>query len=304
MKNRFKIKASAVILAITLLFGCFAVTAFARDTASEFISAVNAISTANGLENEENALLNAESVLEVHLALGGSTEDDAIKETYLNYLILKADIEERVGYCVEYAELVDILSQTELTYSEAAAYIARLKQLEPLTDSSYTGMEDLYEQLFVVEVEMRAPILTCEAYIETCLSAANAKTYEEAYTLTKRAKMIDGQIATVDGNISYLDYPGLTEARANLETAERFMQFRLIEASDFLIAVRNINKAVSIPAGIANAYAKLEGIDQTTDGVPSALETLKNMERNYNKSAEYANDRIAEINSMIFGFIF
>ncbi len=294
----------AVFLALAALVGCFAVTAFATDTAEEFVTAVAAIEAAVTPEAKEEALSAAEGVLAAHIALGGSTEDAAIAEAYEKYLTLKADIEVRVEYYNEYTELLDIVTQTEITYTEFTAHHARLKELEELIGLGYRNMAELSNQLFSAEVDTRSPILTCKAYIQACLDAANSTTYEDAYTYTKRAKMIEDQIKDIDGNISYLDYPELEDGRKNIEKAERFMQMRLIEATPFILAVRNINKAESIPAGVAAAYAALEGIDQTTDGVPSAMETLAQIENNYNNSASYANARVEEINSMLFGFIF
>ena len=297
-------KISAVILALATLFGCFAVTALANDTAQQFITAVAAIESAATPEEKEDALAAAEGVLNAHIALGGSTEDESIASAYAKYLELKAKIEVRVGYYNEYSELLDIATQTELTYTEFAAHYARLKELEELIGMSYRDMQELSELLFAAEVETREPIRSCLAYIDACKNAAAATTYEDAFNYTRRAKMIEEQIKKADGLISFMDYPGIAEGKDDLAKAERLMQIRLIEATPFIIAVRNINKAESIPLGVAAAYEALEGIDRTTEGVGSALETLEQTESSYNDSASYANERIEELNSMLFGFIF
>ena len=95
----------------------------------------------------------------------------------------------------------------------------------------------------------------------------------------------------------------MSAASAKIANVEAELAAILFEASDFLVAVREIALAESVPAGILAAYAALEGVDKTADGVDIAIKELENYEKEYNAKVEAANDLAKNSALLIFGII-
>ena len=139
----------------------------------------------------------------------------------------------------------------------------------------------------------------CRGYINAAKAAREATTYGEAAQHYNTA-------LTYRALITIEDYPGLDEAEENLIIADAFMSERLKNAQNFILAVKNVSKAESVPKGIAEAYEIFErdGVDETAEGAASAMSELQMLEATYNRNVKRANDSANEINSFLFSFIF
>lgn len=299
MKKIRNNKTISLFLALTLLFGVFSFAAFAAisDAANAFINAVAAIENAKTLESEEAALSAAANALSAYVDAGGSETDAEISEAHAKYLTLKEDIEKRVGYCLDFIEFVNMALDENEAFSVRKENIDKAEELYDKVDPEYKTVSSYQKYYSSLISELDEPIIICETFIAAAKAAAESKTYGEAKRNIRTAE-------AAKALITIHDYPGLEEAEKNIDTALSMMAMAVYEATPFIQAVKNINKADSIPAGVLAAYAELEGIDQTAEGVYAALTNLKRIENDYNEAAEGGNIVIDEITAITFGIVF
>ena len=299
MKNTRINKLISIVIALATLLGAFALTVNAAlsDNAAEFISAVNAIDSATTLKAKENALAKADNAFDKYVNAGGSANDPSVASAYESYVEKKATIEASIKNCLDFIEYVGIALDTNSTFPVKKENIDKAAELIDKIDLEYETVA-LYKNYYTTLcAELDEPIRICEMFIAYAKAAAEATTYEEANRNKKNAEAAKGQITIPD-------YPGLDEAEANLNIAASTMAFAVLNAKPFIDAVRNVNKADTIPLGVKNAYAVYETIDKTAEGVSTALNNLKKIERDYNKSAKSANDIINETTAISFAILF
>lgn len=298
MKKVTTCKAISLALAFSIIFGIFSLTAFAiADDAYEFINAVANIENANSLTEEEERLALATDLLESYLDAGGNESDEQISSAYADYLVLKADIEARIGYCLEFIEYVNAALDANASYTVKKENLAKAEALLEKIDMDYATTADYNRYYAEVVEQLKIPEKICEDFIKAAKAAAESTTYAEA---KKNLRVAEDAKAL----ITLPDYPGLDEAEINLDIAASIMAMAVYNATEFIQAVRNINKAKSVPIGVLEAYAKLDGVDTTAEGVSTALNNLKNTEKKYNTAAKTGNDTIDELTAITFGILF
>ncbi|MBQ3016249.1 MAG: hypothetical protein IJD79_05670 [Clostridia bacterium] len=292
-------KLLSLALALSLIFGLLSFTASASltDTATAFSDAVADIKNADSLEAREIKLAEATEALGAYITAGGTEADAEIADAYADYLEEKTDIETKVGYCLDFIDYVSAATDVNNTYPVKRENLDKAEALIDIIDKDYKTVASYVAHYNNTVAELYEPVLICEAFIKYAKLAAEATTYEEASSNLKTAEAAKQQI-------SIPDYPGIDEAEANLDIARATMSMAVLKATPFIQAVRNINKAESVPIGVQAAYAALEGVDETAEGVPTALNNLKKAERNYNKSAEDGNEAMNELATLAFGLIF
>ncbi len=297
-KSQKTFRLISVILAVTLALAALTITIFAaiEETAQSFIEAVELIESTTNLEEQETYLELAENLWQVYTDEGGSSEDEIIAEHYEKYMDSKEIIEQKVAYCIEFIQYVEAANEAE-DYPTIKANLIKAEELINKIDSDYVGVQSAKTTYSNLCKTLSEPEGLCEMYIEKAAAAAEANTYYDANYILTEAKRLKA-------NITIEDYPGLDEADENIKKTEKFLAARLLEAAPFIIAVRNISLAENVPAGVMAAYEALKGIDQTTDGVSSALSDLKKTEKEYNQKAQIANEAASEAESVVFAFIF
>jgi hypothetical protein len=252
---------------------------------------------ADSLEKRENKLAEATAALNAYLTSGGTEADAEIADAYADYLEEKTDIETNVGYCLDFIDYVSAATDVNNTYPVKKENLDKAEALLDKIDTEYKTVAAYVTYYNNTVAELYEPVLVCEAFLKYAKLAAEATTYEEARSNLKNAEAAKQQITIPD-------YPGIEEAEANLDIARATMSMAVLKATPFIQAVRNINKAESVPIGVMAAYAALEGIDQTADGVATALGNLKRAEKNYNNSAEDGNEALNELAALAFGLVF
>ncbi len=292
-------KLLSLTLVLSLIFGLFSFTASASltDNATAFSEAVEAMRNANSLEARETKLAEATDALTAYITAGGTEADAEIAAAYATYLEEKTDIETKVGYCLDFIDFVSAATNVDNTYPVKKENLEKAEALLDKIDTEYKTVAYYVTYYNNTTADLYEPVLVCETFIKYAKLAAEATTYEEASSNLKTAEVAKQQIVIPD-------YPGLEEAEANLDIARATMSMAILKATPFIQAVRNINKAESIPIGVKAAYAALEGIDETAEGVSTALNNLKKAERDYNKSAEEGNEALNELAALAFGLVF
>lgn len=308
MKKTFSKRILYFALVLTLMLGAltFAICAESPATAEDFNNAVTAIKDANNLEEERDALANATDILNSYKNGGGSETDEEIKEAYAYYATAKPDIEERVGYCEQFIEAVSAAVSDTARYSliRNNFNIALALRDENKIDMNYESVSLYSRHLDEKNQELIEAEEICAKYVTYAANAASAKTWKEAndnVTLSVDARRI---IDKLEYPLGIEEYDGFSDAENNVKKAKDFMSDRVIAAMPFCNAVSNINRAKSIPIGIAEAYELLDGVDTTSRDAAAALSNLKKAERNYNNMVKKANEAAEEAAKLGFGILF
>lgn len=299
MKNKTNKRILSLSLVIALIFGLlsFTVSAALTDSASLFNNAVAEIESAATLRAKELKLQEADAALEAYTGDGGSVTDPDISDAYAKYSVLKEDITEKVGFCIEFINCVSIALEETCPYVDKRASLDRATELLDKIDMNYESVSSYKESYDTICAELVEPVEICEAFIAFAEAAANSTTYAEAKRNIRDAEAAKNQI-------TILDFPGLEEAEENLAAANLIMSMAILKAKPFIQAVRDIYKAESIPLGVEAAYAALEGVDRTAEGVSTAMDNLKKIEGGYNKSVKAGNDTVNELMLMAFAILF
>ncbi len=300
MKNKsLPGKLVALSLVLALVFSVFSFTVFASisDILSEFVNAVSNVEKATTLKSKELEINKASELLDAYILAGGRETDEEISEAYEKYLALKEDIKRRVGYCLEFIECVNAALDENASFVVKKENLDRAEELSDKVDPEYKTVSSYQKYYSSLKSELEEPIAICETFIAYAKAAAESTTYSETKRNVKTAE-------AAKALITIPDYPGLEEAEANLDIAVSAMAMAVYEATPFIQAVKNINKAESVSVGVIQAYAALEGIDQTAEGVYGALTNLKRIEKDYNDAADAANGLVDEITLLTFGIIF
>lgn len=308
MKRTFSKRILYFALALTLMLGAltFAICAESPATAEDFNNAVTAIKNADDLEGERDALANATDILNSYKNGGGSETDEEIKEAYAYYATAKPDIEERVGYCEQFIEAVSAAVADTARYSLIRKNfdIALALRDENKIDMDYESVALYASQLNEHNQNLIEAEELCAKYVDYAAKAASAKTWKETnekVTLAGDARRV---IDKLEYPLGIEEYPGFSDAENNVKKAKEFMSEQIIAAMPFCNAVSNINRAKSIPIGIAEAYELLDGVDTTSRDAAAALSNLKKAERNYNNMVKKANEAAEEAAKLGFGILF
>ena len=299
MKNTLFKRIISIALCACTLLSLTAFTVFAEESPlTDFIDNVELIEVAEGLTARERYLYNAEDALELYVSAGGAVTDTAIAEHYAIYLEYKTAIEAEVELHYEFMDEVNLAAENKTgAYPVFKEHLNRAAELLPSLDTSYIGMSasvGLYNGL-VFEFKEKEEI--CDLFIEYAALAKAATTYADADKYTIEADRILA-------NVKIPDYPGLEEAKNDINDVKTFMGKCELAAAPFLAAVNGLHKATNLPRAIKEAYALLEEIDSTTVGVDIALTTLRSEERKYNRAVTEANAAMDEVNELIFSFIY
>ncbi len=292
MKTKKALLLSAFILIAILALTALTVSASVSDTAQDFIYMVYYMESETDLNTQKMYLDNADILWDMYVSEGGSPEDEGVAESYESYISQKASIEAKIALCDEFIEYVTLASEAT-GYPEKRENLDKADALLDKIDKNYEGVNSAYSLFSSLCNELQEPEKICEQYIEAAAKAAAGKTCSEVRSFIQEAKIIKALITIPD-------YTGLEEANENIKNAELFLAERALEAAPFILAVRNITSAESIPAGVMAAYKELEGIDETADGVYTALSDLEKIEADYNEMVEEANNIAKEANGFIF----
>lgn len=295
----------STLLVAVLLFSALSVSVFAslEQTAESFNQTVAQIGVTDGLYEKGLYLQAADALWATYVSEGGSAEDAAVADSYASYIEIKASIEEAVAACGSFIFYVNEAAIAE-DYATLKANMSEAAKLIDSVDSSYEGVDVAKQTYLNISFDMAKAEQICEDYILLALQAKESAVYSERKTLCASAKKTR-EASLLEEYPGILDsYPGIAEADENVAEAEAMLATALLDAAPFLIAVRNIPQAKSVPAGVAAAYEALEGIDKTTDGVPAAITEFKNIEKNYDGKVELANGMVDEALALMFGIIY
>lgn len=294
-------KLTALFLAAVLLLGAFTLGIFAAgdDYAADFKKYVNYAGNAESLSEKSEYLTSAAEKLDLYVNAGGSTEDAAIADAYQSYVSMKEDVDERVGYCNQFMEYVNLAYEPDIPFAELMSHLDAAESLLPKVDKKYTGMSGVISQYRNLRSSLEEPIEICQTFISKACKAAEATTFGEASRAVADAEFYKTLIEIED-------YPGLDEAEANLLKATAFMSECINNAMRFIHAVEDIEKAESIPVGIKNARDIFEedNVDETAAGADTALSKLRTTELEYDRKVRRANSSADNASSLMFGLIF
>ena len=190
-----------------------------------------------------------------------------------------------------------------LSYEELKENLLLAAELFDSVDTSYDGISSSKLTYSSINIELKKAENLCDLYITHANDAFSANNYRAKKTACDKSyKILENDLIALYPGIETA-YPGMNAASAKIANVEAELAAILFEASDFLVAVREIALAESVPAGILAAYAALEGVDKTADGVDIAIKELENYEKEYNAKVESANDLAKNSALLIFGII-
>ena len=213
--------------------------------------------------------------------------DAAIADSYAEFTAVKAELEEQIEACNAFSEYVylavnahaeGIYPDTRANLDLAAEYLPLIKVGDPYVSSSYADY-------MRITGELQQPEKLCAAFVEYATKAGAATTYAEAERYLKEAKNAEKGI-TLEG------FAGEEEAYANIAKAEALMKTKKTEAIVFIGAVQALKH--DDLASFREAYAALDGVDTTTEGVGNALDKLESYVKAYNKKVKEANAALAD----------
>jgi len=290
---------AALILVSMLLALCTLSLSAAYDPLESLGSALDSIDTALTLTEKEEYLIAATEHLGAYTEGGGEITEGEVKALYDRYLAYKSEIDEKVGYCTRFMEYVDFAVYGEGGFTETVELLDAAEALLDKIDESYIGIAGAKADYTNLRAELYAPIEVCKSYIAFARAAAEAKNYGEAAENYNKA-------ITFRARITIEDYPGLDEAEQDLKAADEFMSQRLQAAQNFIIAVKSISKAESVPLGIKEAYEIFErdNVDETAEGASSAMSELRMLEATYDRNVKRANGDVDEAMQLMLWFIF
>ncbi len=290
MKKSALFRSVALILTVVSSFLLIAFAAYAADGADDFISAVDAIADSTGLLNKKEAIDYAEAKLEAYESAGGSRNDVAVKSYYDIFAEEKVSNATTIAACdsfISYIEqamlyhMEDMYPETRENLDEAIKLLDSIPTTDPYVSASYGDYKSICD-------ELEQPERYCKEYIETVNQALAATTYEDAAKLLKSAR--EYKVLIDQTGIS--GYKGMAEADASIEDVEAFLTSKIVAARPFISAVKAL--ARDDFAGILAAYALLDDIDETTEGVDVMVNKLDTYTDDYNDAVEEANAMMEE----------
>ncbi len=297
-KMKFNRHILLTVLIVAFLASVITVAAFAAaaDTAQQFVAFVGYLENAEDINMQQLYLESIDAIWGTYVSEGGTSEDEAVAESYQKYLTIQAAVETKISVCNEFIDYVNA-ANSATGYPEKKEKLENAKALLDQIDMEYEGVSSAYSLYNSIVYQLQEPEETCQRYIEEAAAAAEAaklgKTCYEVKQLISKAK-VTKQLIKIQ------DYPGLSEADENIREAERYISDKALEAAPFVLAVRNISSASSIPEGVMAAYNALVGIDETADGVYAAISDLEKIESDYNAEVKEANDIANEAGSFMF----
>lgn len=278
-------KLIALILCVILLFSTLTTAVMASDLqslAKDFNSSVKAIGDALGLSNKQEAIDIADFKLNAYLSAGGATGDAAINTAYNEFISTKESVEGTVLACDSFMSVVDDAvyyhkledyPQTRAALDAAAEFLNAIPKSDSYVSAAYS------EYMSIVS-DLLKPEQLCKNFIAAVEKALSATTYAAAKEALEDARFKEKQI-TIKG------YPGVEEASESLSAVEALMSKKMRDALPFILAVKKIT-ADDTDAFTA-AYALLDGVDETSEGVDIAINSLEELVEDYNAKVRAAN---------------
>ena len=305
MKITKKIRTlSFSLLIAVILFAVASIGAFAtlEENAAMFNLYVAQISMTQSLYEKNAYLMAADEVLAAYIDDGGTVDDEAINKSYTEYLSIKDTIELAVEASENFIYYVGE-STTAIDYAAMREALDLAAEFVDSADDSYDGVSGakaIYKNTLAKLSEVER---LCDDYITAANRISDSKNHGDMQYKVDSAKNLKGAklFAEFPGILNV--YEGVAEADAIVSEAEAKLAQDLLDAAPFLIAVRNIGQAESIPLGIKAAEEALVGIDRTIAGVPDAMNDLASIKGSYNVKVKNANNITDEAFIIILGLI-
>jgi hypothetical protein len=293
---------SLLIAALIFVIASFGAFATLEENAVVFNQYVAQISATQSLYEKSAYLAAAEEILSAYIEEGGTVEDEAIAEAYTEYISIKDVIETAVEasenfiyYVGEASTANDYASMREALDNAAAAIDG--------ADDSYDGVAYSRAMYNNTRAKISEAERLCDSYIESASKIPDSKNHGDMqYKVDSAKKLREAKLfAEFPGILD--EYEGVAEADEIIANAEAKLAQDLLDAAPFLVAVREIGQAESIPLGIKAAEAALEGIDKTIAGVPEAMNDLNTIKGSYNSKVKNANKLSDQAFSIILGLL-